>query len=138
MGGGGRYDDLTNIFGLKGLSGIGFSFGIDRLYDIMEEQGLLENTLQSSIQVMITNLTNDSQPLGLQLLSHLREASLKAIVYPTPVKLKKQLHYANKKRIPFVVIMDNEREATQPYALKNMQTGEQINCNLTTLIKTIS
>ena len=125
IGGGGRYDSLTSVFGLDGVSGIGFSFGIDRLYDIMESQNLFDEVTQCTTKVMVTHLDPTDTVKGLKLLTQLRTATIKTEIYPAITKLKKQLTYANKKGIPFVIINDNQTENSEKYILKNMATGFQ-------------
>jgi histidyl-tRNA synthetase len=123
--GGGRYDNLTGVFGLKGMSGVGISFGIDRIYDVLEELGLFPAAAQSSTQVLIINFGSSEQAHALGLLSQLRQAGLKAEYYPDSAKMKKQLDYANKKGIPYVMLLGEEEIREGKVALKNMQTGSQ-------------
>ncbi len=128
ISGGGRYDDLTGIFGLPGVSGVGISFGVDRIYDVMEELKLFDNASLKfySTKVLIANFGAAEQKYCLKLLSHLRESGIHAEYYPDNVKLKKQLAYADANRIPFVVMAGSEEIQSGKLTLKNMNSGEQI------------
>lgn len=134
IGGGGRYDDLTGMFGLKGMSGVGISFGADRIYDVMLELNLFPEAIQEGTKVLICHFDDNSFQFGLPLLSKLREAGIASEIYPSVQKMQKQLKYANDKSIPYaIVIGDNEIEK-KSYNLKNMQSGEQSSHNLESLI----
>lgn len=138
IGGGGRYDGLTDIFGLPDVSGVGFSFGLDRLYEVVEELGLFPESLGSPTTVMLANLDQASEKWALKVLATLRSHGIQAEIYPEPLKLKKQLQYAHKRQIPWVAIIGEEEQATQQVALKNMQTGTQQPYSLDLLIKELS
>lgn len=138
VSGGGRYDNLTGSFGLKGVSGVGISFGVDRLYDVMEELQLFPNEAQSSIQLLITNFDSKSETHALRLLAQLREQSIKSEIYPERVKLKKQMNYANKKSIPYVLMVGEEEIKANKYALKNMTTGTQEVLSLEDIINALN
>lgn len=125
LGGGGRYDHLGDLFGTTQLFGVGFSFGIDRLYDIMEEQNLFDSVVQHTTEVLLINIEKKTEVQLLNLLSKLRWHGFKAEIYPEQVKIGKQLTYANKKNIPFVIILGETEQSTNSYTLKNMQTGIQ-------------
>ncbi len=125
ISGGGRYDNLTGTFGMPGLSGVGISFGVDRIYDVMEELKLFPENQSISTQVMITNFDADSEAYGLGILRQLREAGINAELYPDASKLKKQFDYADRKRIPYVLIIGSDEIQTGLLSLKNMKTGEQ-------------
>jgi histidyl-tRNA synthetase len=125
IGGGGRYDNLTGVFGWPDVSGIGFSFGIDRIYDVMEELGLFESKVITSAQILITNFEDNAEKFALQVLTKIRKAGISAEIYPDRVKLKKQLNYANKKNIPYVLIIGPDELKKAVCTLKNMVTGEQ-------------
>jgi histidyl-tRNA synthetase len=126
ISGGGRYDDLTGAFDMPGLSGVGISLGVDRIYDVMEELNLFPNTLQASqTQVMITNVDDAALDKGLEILSLLRNANINAEIYPDLSKFKKQFEYADKKQIPFVLILGENEIKSGEFLLKNMQTGSQ-------------
>lgn len=137
IGGGGRYDDLTGIFGLKGISGVGISFGLDRIYLVMEELGLFSNTPDSGPQALFINFGVDEAAYSMKALKELRNKGIRAEMYPSSAKLKKQMNYANNKSIPFVILVGQEEMADKVYKLKNMSTGEQKSCNLDDLIRLI-
>lgn len=125
ISGGGRYDNLTGVFGFEGMSGVGFSFGVDRIYDVMEELGLFPESAQQFTRLMFANFDEQSRDYCLPLLQQLRRAGISAEMYPDAAKMKKQMTYANNKRIPFVVLAGSDEIAQGKYTLKNMQTGEQ-------------
>jgi histidyl-tRNA synthetase len=138
IGGGGRYDDLTGIFGLKDISGIGISFGLDRIYLVMEELGLFENAPKAGPQVLFINFGDQEAFYSLKALQSLRNAGIRSEMYPSSTKLKKQMNYADKKEIPFVVLVGEEEMKKNEFTLKNMLSGDQTNCNLDDLIRLIS
>lgn len=123
--GGGRYDDLTGIFGLKDMSGVGVSFGADRIYDVMLQLNLFPDNLISSTQVMFTNFGRKEASYCLSAIRSVREMGISAELYPDSVKLKKQFDYANKRSIKFVVIAGESELQNQQFSIKNMTTGEQ-------------
>ena len=125
ISGGGRYDNLTGAFGQPGLSGVGISFGVDRIYDVMDELQLFPATAQQSTQVLIVCFDAEGRSVAYPLLSQLREAGVAAEAYPDLAKVKKQLDYANAKQIPYVVIIGSEEIQTGKLTVKNMITGEQ-------------
>jgi histidyl-tRNA synthetase len=125
LSGGGRYDNLTGVFGLEGVSGVGFSFGVDRIYDVMEELHAFPEEDLVSTKVMIVNFDADSAVHGLGLLSKLRGAGISSEIYPDSAKLKKQMSYANKKGIPYVLLAGTREIEEKIYGLKDMKTGTQ-------------
>lgn len=125
ISGGGRYDDLTGIFGWKGLSGVGISFGADRIYDVMEEMQLFPEGLDTAAEVMIVNFNTGMIPQGLRILHDLRSHGISALLYPDPVKLQKQLTYANANHIRFVLMPGEEELKQGKVTVKDMQSGEQ-------------
>ncbi len=125
IGGGGRYDGLTDVFGLPDVSGVGFSFGLDRLCTALEELDLLPAAADATVQVLLTNLEAASAQWMLQVLGMLRAHNVRAEAYPTTTKLKKQLQYAHKRQIPFVAIIGEEERTAQAVTLKDMHTGAQ-------------
>lgn len=125
ISGGGRYDNLTGAFGQPGLSGVGISFGVDRIYDVMDELQLFPATAQQSTQVLIVCFDAEGRSVAYPLLSQLREAGVAAEAYPDLAKVKKQLDYANAKQIPYVVLIGSEEIQTGKLTVKNMITGEQ-------------
>lgn len=125
IGGGGRYDDLTGMFGLKNLTGVGVSFGADRIYDVMEELKLFpENTLATS-KVLITHFDEKAFQYALPIIQKLRDANISSELYPNIAKMQKQMKYANDKGVPFVIVIGDEEMNTGLLAFKNMHTGEQ-------------
>ncbi|RYD99512.1 MAG: histidine--tRNA ligase [Sphingobacteriales bacterium] len=138
IGGGGRYDDLTGLFGLKGLSGVGISFGIDRIYDVMEELGLFPEQLASGTKVLFLLMDEAATTQALQYLSALRDAGIPADLYPEQAKFDKQMKYANKRNMPFVAIIGSDELAKGVITLKNMTEGTQATLNIAQLIETLS
>lgn len=125
VSGGGRYDNLTEAFGLKGTSGVGISFGVDRLYDALEELDLFPADQAVTTRLLFTNFDPAAEAAALPLLQRARQAGIPAELYPDAKKLVKQLDYADRKRIPFVVLIGSEELAAGQVTLKNMTTGEQ-------------
>lgn len=123
--GGGRYDDLTGVFGLKDMSGVGVSFGADRIYDVMFQLNLFPESLMMSTKVMFTNFGRYEATYCLKAIRGLREKGISAELYPDATKLKKQFDYANKRNIQFVVIAGESEMQNRQFAVKNMTTGEQ-------------
>jgi len=136
--GGGRYDDLTGIFGLPNVSGVGISFGIDRIYDVMLEMNLFEQLQlnESTTKVLFVNFGKEEEKYSLSILSKLRNAGINSEIYPdASAKMKKQMSYADAKKIPYVVLIGTEEMQTGKLTLKNMQSGEQEKVELEDLIK---
>lgn len=126
VSGGGRYDNLTQAFGDKeNLSGVGFSFGVDRLYDAMEELQAFPKDTQISSKVLICHFDEESMRYGLGILTQLRTAGIASEIYPDFTKLKKQLDFANKKNIPFTIVIGSEEIKTGLLPCKDMNKGEQ-------------
>jgi histidyl-tRNA synthetase len=125
IGGGGRYDDLTGLFGLKGLSGVGVSFGIDRTYDVMEELKVFPEQLAEGTQVLLINFGGDNEIYALHKLQQLRAAGIAAEVYQDASKFDKQMKYANKRSIAYVILPGDEERRKHMVSLKNFTTGEQ-------------
>ncbi len=123
--GGGRYDDLTGIFGLKGMSGIGISFGAERIYDVMISLGLFPEEVGAYTQLLAINFGDKERDHCLPLLSKLRKTGVHCEMYPEAVKIKKQMQYADKNSIPYVLIAGEEEIKNGLYSLKDMQSGEQ-------------
>ncbi|MFI3302907.1 MAG: histidine--tRNA ligase [Rikenellaceae bacterium] len=123
--GGGRYDDLTGIFGMPNVSGVGISFGADRIYDVMVGMELFPEEVNFSTKVMFVNLGEAEQLASLKLMSTLRNAGVATEIYPDTAKMKKQMEYANKRKIPYVVIIGSQELETNTATLKNMISGEQ-------------
>lgn len=125
IGGGGRYDDLTGMFGLKGLTGAGISFGADRIYDVLEELNLFPQSAEQSTQVLICCFDEQGEKYGLPLLQNLRSQNTNAELYPAGAKIKKQMEYANNKQIPYTVLIGSDEMQSGLLTFKNMESGEQ-------------
>ncbi len=125
IGGGGRYDELTSVFGLKGVSGVGVSFGAERIYDAMEELGLFPEKLDTDIAILLVALDMESHLEAFKLLSQLRQSGIACDLYPEPAKMKKQMSYANARNIPLVGIIGETERINHTVTVKNMTTGEQ-------------
>ena len=125
ISGGGRYDDLTGIFGMPGMSGVGISFGADRIYDVMLGLNLFPAELACSTKVLFTNLGDAEQIAAMRLIGKLRDKGVAAEIYPDQGKMKKQMEYANRRGIPYVVIIGSNELERGVATLKNMQSGEQ-------------
>src|SRR5690606_26089876 len=134
IGGGGRYDDLTGMFGLKDLTGVGVSFGADRIYDVLEELNLFPVSSEITTKLLIVNFDEEYVQHTLPILTSLRENGVAAELYPTAAKLKKQMSYADAKGIPYVLLVGEEEVSTANYSLKNMESGEQRGITLEDLI----
>jgi histidyl-tRNA synthetase len=138
ISGGGRYDNLTGTFGVPGISGVGISLGVDRIYDVMEELNLFPESRKTSTKVMISNFDADAFRFGLSILPKLRNVGINAEIYPDSVKLKKQLDYADRKSIPFVILIGSDEIQSGLLTLKNMHTGEQQKLDIDGVISLIS
>jgi histidyl-tRNA synthetase len=125
ISGGGRYDDLTGIFGMPGMSGVGISFGADRIYDVMLGLNLFPAELACSTKVLFANLGEAEQAASMSLVSKLRDKGVATEIYPDMGKMKKQMEYANRRGIPYVVIIGSNELERGVVTLKNMQSGEQ-------------
>ena len=125
VAGGGRYDNLTGVFGLPDVPGVGFSFGVDRIYDVLEELKIFPESQMDGTQVMIGYMDNEGMTYGLKVLSQIRAKGISAEIYPEAAKLKKQFNYADKKSIPYVMLVGSEEMAQQKVTIKNMKSGEQ-------------
>ncbi|MFC4721346.1 histidine--tRNA ligase [Geojedonia litorea] len=127
IGGGGRYDDLTGIFGLKDVSGVGISFGLDRIYLVLEQLYLFPETVTTTVKALFINF-GEFEALGcMKAIKQLRSEGINVELYPDAAKMKKQLNYANKRNIDFVVLVGEAELKSNTFTLKNMVTGEQIN-----------
>jgi len=135
IGGGGRYDDLTGMFGLKGLTGAGISFGADRIYDVLEELNLFPESASKTTKLLITNFDTDAETYALRIIQALREHNIAAELYPAAAKLKKQLSYADGKDIPYVVLIGSDEMQTGQLTLKDMRAGTQEKISAEALIE---
>lgn len=137
IGGGGRYDDLTGMFGLKGLTGVGISFGADRIYDVLEELGRFPVDTNQTTKLLICCFDKDGEKFALPILQRLREQGINVELYPSGAKIKKQLDYANNKNIPYVIIVGSEEIESGLITIKNMETGVQVKRTADQIIGTI-
>jgi histidyl-tRNA synthetase len=135
IGGGGRYDDLTGVFGLKDVSGVGISFGADRIYDCLEQLNLFPENTTQSLKVLFIALNDTAHHYAFKALTQTRAAGINADIYPEPAKIKKQFDYADKRQVPFVVIIDNEEVETGNLTLKNIVTGEKEKLTIEAIIQ---
>ncbi len=134
IGGGGRYDDLTGVFGLKNVSGVGVSFGADRIYDVMLELDIFPDHVNDSADLLLVALDEESHLHSFSALNELRKSGIKAMLYPEPAKLKKQMKYANGIKVPFVALVGSQERDENVFNLKNMESGEEQKVTLTELI----
>ncbi|ESU29193.1 histidyl-tRNA synthetase [Flavobacterium limnosediminis JC2902] len=125
IGGGGRYDDLTGIFGLKNMSGVGISFGLDRIYLVLEELNLFPETVTSTSKALFLNFGQEEALYSMKTISQLRKEGIKVEMYPDNAKIGKQFQHADKRGIPFAVIVGGDEIANNQYALKDLASGEQ-------------
>ncbi len=136
--GGGRYDDLTGIFGLPGISGVGISFGAERMYDVLEQLNSFPSEAETETKVLFINFGNDKLAEIFPIVNRLREATINTEIYPEPVKIKKQMSYANNNRIPFVALVGENEISKGMITLKNMESGKQSQVNLGNLINMLT
>ena len=136
--GGGRYDDLTGIFGLKGVSGVGISFGADRIYDVMTELNVFPADAMQSTKVLFANFGEQEEKHSMKLLRLLRDAGINAEIYPENAKMKKQFKYADDKQIPYVAVIGEEEMNKQVVSLKHMLSGEQTVLTIEELIEQLT
>ena len=137
IGGGGRYDDLTGIFGLKDISGVGISFGLDRIYLVLEQLDLFPKTTTKGVEVLFINFGEDEAMYAMQAIKRLRQKGISAELYPDSAKMKKQMVYANRRAIPYVVLAGDQELHDGTYTLKNMVAGTQETLSLGALILTM-
>lgn len=123
--GGGRYDNLTGIFGLPGVSGVGVSFGADRIYDVMTQLNLFDQTGMVATEVLVVNFGEAETPYSVRILDSLRQLGIRSELYPDPSKIKKQLSYADSKKIPFIMMAGEDEINSESVTVKIMATGEQ-------------
>ncbi|WMI65733.1 histidine--tRNA ligase [Aestuariibaculum sp. YM273] len=134
IGGGGRYDDLTGIFGLKNVSGVGISFGLDRIYLVLEELNLFPETVTKNVEVLFINFGDKEALFSLKAIKTLRSNGINAELYPDSAKMKKQMNHANKRLIPYVVLVGEEEMKSNTFTLKTMSTGDQQKLTIEELI----
>ncbi len=125
IGGGGRYDDLTGLFGIPNIPGVGISFGVDRIYDVMEEMNLFPQNLQVSTKALFFNMGEAESRFAFSIMQKLRSNGIACELYPEQSKIDKQFKYAEKKNIPFVIIIGSKEMEEKNCAVKNLATGNQ-------------
>ncbi|NNE28726.1 MAG: histidine--tRNA ligase, partial [Saprospiraceae bacterium] len=129
-----RYDDLTAVFGLKNVSGVGISFGADRIYDVLEETNGFPETIDRSLSVLFMAFDEESHLFAYQCVNTLRDKNIAAELYPVPGKLKKQMKYANARKVPKVVLIGSEEMNSGQLTLKDMDSGDQSKLTLDELV----
>lgn len=137
IGGGGRYDNLTGVFGLPGVSGVGISFGADRIYDVLDTLGLFPESASDQLQVLMIAFDEAAHLYAFQCAAKLRAAGISTDIYPEPTKIKKQMEYAHKRNVAYVIVIGDEEMATGKLALKNMKTGVQEKLELQEVINVL-
>ncbi|SRX55711.1 histidine--tRNA ligase [Aequorivita sp. CIP111184] len=137
IGGGGRYDDLTGIFGLKDMSGVGISFGLDRIYLVLEELNLFPETVSENSKALFINFGEKEALYAMKAVTNLRNAGIKAELYPDSTKMGKQMGYADKRNIPFTILAGEKEMESKLYTLKNMKSGEQSELNFEELLQAL-
>jgi histidyl-tRNA synthetase len=137
ISGGGRYDNLTGVFGMDGMSGVGISFGADRIFDVLNQLDLYPKEAVNGTQLLFVTFGQDEAQFCLPTLAAVREAGIRAEIYPDNAKMKKQMGYANDKHIPFVAIVGETEMNEGKFMLKNMTTGEQNLVSAEELIQTV-
>ena len=130
IGGGGRYDDLTGIFGLKNMSGVGISFGLDRIYLVVEELNLFPQTVTATSKALFINYGEKEAFYAMQAIKELRNLGIKLELYPDAAKLAKQFQHADKRGIPYAILVGEQEVASNSFVLKNLMSGEQVSLDL--------
>jgi histidyl-tRNA synthetase len=138
IGGGGRYDDLTGIFGLKNMSGVGISFGLDRIYLVVEELNLFPETVTATSKALFINYGEKEAFYAMKAIKELRNAGIKVEMYPDNAKVAKQFQHADKRGIPFAIIVGEQELASNTFSLKNLITGEQLSLDFEGVKKALS
>jgi histidyl-tRNA synthetase len=132
--GGGRYDNLTGVFGMEGVSGVGISFGADRIYDVLNQLNLLDEHKVSSTDILVVNFGEKEILYGLKILDLLHSLNISSELYPDALKLKKQISYADSKKIPYIIIAGEDEINENRITIKKMSSGEQKNMPLNDLV----
>jgi len=135
IGGGGRYDDLTGVFGLPNVSGVGISFGLDRIYLVLESLNLFPETITNTTKALFINFGEAEALTCMKAIKVLRSKNIKVELYPDAAKMKKQLNYANKRQIPFAILVGETEMNSNTFTIKDMQSGDQKNVSLESLLK---
>ena len=138
LSGGGRYDNLTEVFGMSGNSGVGVSFGADRIYDVMDALNLYPEDVSQELDILLVSFDQDSHQYGFKVLTQLRSQGVRADLYPDPVKMKKQMKYANARKVPYVGIIGTNEVESGTISLKNMESGEQSQVAISELSQAIN
>lgn len=136
--GGGRYDDLTSIFGMKDMSGVGISFGADRIYDVLMELDLFPKTVDNRLELLFINFGETEQSHCLKLVKEIRSKGISCEIYPSSAKMKKQMKYANDRGVKYIALVGGNEMENNEIQLKNMETGDQVSVSLDKLIKQLS
>lgn len=134
IGGGGRYDDLTGMFGLKGISGVGVSFGADRVYDVMEELQLFPTAIDQTLHALVVSMDGRGFDYAFKVLQIIRNAGISSEIYPDVVKTKKMFKYADDRKVLFTIIIGEEELTNQQVSIKNMTTGDQVSAPLNEIL----
>ena len=137
IGGGGRYDDLTGIFGMKNVSGVGISFGLDRIYLVLEQLGLFPDTVTEATKILFINFGNKEALYAMQAITKFRKAGIKAELYPDAAKIGKQFQHADKRGIPFAALCGEEEMNNNRFTLKDLLSGTQESMDFDTLLEKI-
>jgi histidyl-tRNA synthetase len=137
IGGGGRYDDLTGIFGLKNMSGVGVSFGLDRIYLVVEELNLFPETVTSTTKALFINYGEKESFFAMTAIKKLRNFGIKVELYPDAAKVAKQFQHADKRSIPFAVIIGETEMNEETFTFKNLISGEQVSLDFEGLKKAL-
>jgi histidyl-tRNA synthetase len=135
IAGGGRYDNLTGVFGLKDVSGVGVSFGAERIYDVMEEEDLFPKGIEKDLDVLLIAFDDTSHKYAFTILQKMRDMNIVADLYPTPTKMKKQMKYADARNVPFVLLIGSDEVESGILTLKNMVNGEQSKLSFEEIVK---
>lgn len=138
IAGGGRYDNLTETFGLKGVSGVGISFGAERIYDVMEEENLFPQGVEKDLDVLFIAFDDESHKYAFKQLQKMRSMNIVSDLYPSPTKMKKQMKYADSRNVPYVVLIGSEEMNSEILTLKDMISGEQSKLSIDEIIKKIA
>ena len=134
IGGGGRYDNLTNLFGLKNTSGFGISFGFDRIFLVLDELNLFPKTIKNQSHFLFLNFDHNSAEFSFKKVAEIREREISCELYPKEVKLKKQMNYADQRNIPFVIMIGPEEIKNDIFMIKDMKTGDQSKHSISSII----
>ena len=135
IGGGGRYDDLTGLFGVSNVPGVGVSFGVDRIYDVMEELKLFPETVHTGVKVLFFNLGEQERKSAFALMQQLRAKDVSCELFHEATKMDKQFKYAEKKQIPFVLILGSKELEDGTCVVKNLVSGEQKTISQTDIVE---